>query len=88
MPKNTLYPSRDGRCPMKPRCPRRIGLSELLAEPIAPYRLQVALIENRRVAGRVRQEHVADLGSVAGYLLPEFWTSLDPAIKADNWDSW
>src|SRR5262249_26266716 len=34
---------------------------------------------------------VADLGSLDGYLLPEFWEGFDPAhvaaIKADNWDS-
>jgi hypothetical protein len=39
----------------------------------------------------VRQEHVADLGSVAGWLLPEFWAGLDPDIaaktKINDWDT-
>jgi hypothetical protein len=33
-------------------------------------------IENHRERGRVRQEHIADLGSVEGYLLPEFWKDI------------
>jgi hypothetical protein len=83
------YLSRTGGCPKKPRCRWRIGLLQL-ADPLVPYRLHVSLAENRREAGRVRQEHVADLGAVDGYLLPEFWNGLDLAlvakIKADNWD--
>jgi hypothetical protein len=79
-------------CPVKPRCRWRIGLDAKAGLDLAltPYRLHVWLAENRREAGRVRQEHVADLGAVAVYLLPEFWDGLDPAlvarIKADNWD--
>jgi hypothetical protein len=80
---------RNFHCPKKPRCRWRIGLLRL-ADPLVPYRLHVSLAENRREAGRVRQEHVADLGTVDGYLLPEFWNGLDPTlvaqIKADNWD--
>jgi hypothetical protein len=83
------YPSRDGRCPKKPRCRWRIGLLEL-ADPLVPYRLHVSLAENHREAGRVRQQHVADLGSVDGWRLAEFWEGLDPTlvarIKQDNWD--
>ena len=79
-------------CPVKPRCRWRIGLDPKAGLDLAlsPYRLHVSLAENRREAGRVRQEHVADLGTADGYLLPEFWDGLDPAlvarIKADNWD--
>jgi hypothetical protein len=48
-----------------------------------PYRLLVSLIENRRVDGKVRQEHIADLGSIDGHALPSifdrlaFWHELD-----------
>jgi hypothetical protein len=44
------------------------------------YRLQVSLVETRRVEGRVRQEHVAQFGSVE--MLPSveariaFWRRL------------
>ena len=31
---------------------------------LKPYRLEVSLVENRRNHGKVRQEHVANLGSI------------------------
>jgi hypothetical protein len=75
---------RDKHCPIKPRCRWRIGA-------LIPYRLQVSLIENRREAGLVRQEHVATLGAVDAWLLPEFWASIDPvnaaSMKVDSWDA-
>jgi hypothetical protein len=77
------------QCPFKPRCRWRIGLG-VVDDALVPYRLQVSLIENRREGGWVRQEHIADFGTVDGYLLPEFWEGLDPAtaakLKADDWD--
>jgi hypothetical protein len=81
------YPSRDGRCPMKPRCRWRVGRSEVPGS-LVPYRLHLSLIENHRDAGQVRQEHVADLGSVEGHYLPEFWEGLEPGIvlKDSTWD--
>ncbi len=76
------------KCPIKPRCRWHIGADEGL--DLAPYRLQVSIVENRRVDGKVRQEHVADLGSVDGYMLPEFWVGIDPSIivkiRSANWD--
>ena len=52
---------------------------------------QIELVENRRIDGRVRQEHVADLGSVPGWLLPEFRAGLDPETvaktKTEDWDT-
>jgi hypothetical protein len=60
-------------CPMKPRC------RWLIAGKLVPYRLLVALIENRRVDGKVKQEQVADLGSIDGYLLPGFYPDGAPA---------
>jgi hypothetical protein len=80
-------------CPFKPRCRWRIGLDREagLHVALAPYRLQVQLIENRREGGRVRQEHVATLGAINAWFVPEFWHGIDPAvvakIKADNWDA-
>jgi hypothetical protein len=62
---------------MKPRC------RWLIDGKLTPYRLLVALIENRRIGGKVRQEHVADLGSIDGYLLPGFYPAGAPAV--DKW---
>jgi hypothetical protein len=81
------------QCPIKPRCRWRIGLEivdDAMALALVPYRLQVSLIENHRRDGRVRQEHIADLGTIPGHLLPEFWAGIDPALaaklKRDDWD--
>jgi hypothetical protein len=43
-------------CPMKPICP--------LAHP--SVRLEVSLVETHRIDGRVRQQHIASLGSING----------------------
>jgi hypothetical protein len=59
-------------CPMKPRC------RWLIAGKLVPYRLLVALIENRRVNGKVKQEQIADLGSIDGYMLPGFYPDGPP----------
>jgi hypothetical protein len=82
---------RAGQCPVKPRCRWRIGLGTVeLAFP-QPYRLQVQLVENRRDGGQVRQEYVATLGSIDGWLVPDFWAGLDPdivaKIKSEDWDT-
>ena len=81
---------RAGQCPLKPRCRWRIGLGTVDLDLPWPYRLKVWLAENHLEGGRVRQEHVANLGSIEGWLLPEFWEGIDPAlvaaVKADNWD--
>jgi hypothetical protein len=46
----------------------------------SPYRLHLSIVENRRVDGRVRHEHIASLGSVAVPLTVEgriaFWMRL------------
>jgi hypothetical protein len=77
---------RAGQCPVKPRCRWRIGLGAVdtaIAIHIpAPYRLQVQLVENRRVEGKVRQELTSISCSVDGHLLPEFWRGVDPAFAA------
>ena len=33
-------------------------------DALKPYCLEVSLVENRRIDGKVRQEHVANLGSI------------------------
>jgi len=43
-------------CPLKPLCP--------LAQPRT--RLEVSIIETHREGGKVKQEHIASLGSVVG----------------------
>ena len=49
-----------GHCHLKPRCRWRIGREEELA----PYRLKVVLVDNKRVNGKVKQETIAVLGSI------------------------
>ena len=75
-------------CPVKPRCRWRIGVDHDLR--LVPYRLNVALAENRRADGKVRQEHIAQLGSIEAAWLPEFWEGIDPAlaakIKGEDWE--
>jgi hypothetical protein len=48
----------------------------------------VSLIENRRVDGRTRQEHIADLGAIDGHWLPAFFNGVAPehanAARIDN----
>ena len=67
---------------MRPRCRWRIGLGNELEPGLVPYRLLVSLIENRRVNGKVHQEHIADLGAIDGHLLASFYNGIDPAIAA------
>ncbi len=75
-------------CPVKPRCRWRIGVDHDLR--LVPYRLNVALAENKRADGKVRQEHIAQLGSIEAAWLPEFWEGIDPAlavkIKGKDWE--
>ncbi len=77
---------RNYSCPMKPRCRWRIGRDEQLA----PYRLKVILVENKRVNGKVKQETIALLGSIEATWLPEFWEGIDQAatakLKAEDWE--
>ena len=73
---------------MKPRCRWRIGVDHDLR--LVPYRLNVALAENKRAEGKVRQEHISQLGSIEAAWLPEFWEGIDPAlaanIKGEDWE--
>ena len=75
-------------CPVKPRCRWRIGVEHGLK--LVPYRLNVALAENKRAEGKVRQEHIAQIGSIDASWLPEFWEGIDPAlaakIKGESWE--
>ena len=47
---------------------------------LQPYRLVVSLIENRRVDGKVRQEHIANVAAIDGHLLSGFYAGVDPAV--------
>ena len=77
-----------GHCHLKPRCRWRIGREEQLA----PYRLKVVLVENKRVNGKVKQETIAVLGSIEAVWLPEFWEGISKEkaakLKADKWELW
>ena len=57
---------------------------------LEPYRLNVGLAENTRQDGRVKQEHVALLGSIDGHLLPEFFADIAPefveGMKSPDWE--
>jgi hypothetical protein len=60
-------------CPMKPLCP--------LVEP--RHRLEVSIVETRREGGKVRQRHIASLGSIAGDSLAErecFWRECEARL--------
>ena len=76
---------RDYHCPIKPRCRWRIGVEHGIE--LAPYRLNVAVVENRRIDGKVRQSCLVQLGSFEGAWLPDFYADVDPdladQIKAD-----
>jgi len=73
-------------CRMKPRCRWRIGKSERLA----PHKLKVYVIENKRLDGKVRQETIAFLGSIDATWLPSFWADISPTvlsnIRAPDWE--
>jgi hypothetical protein len=61
----------------------RIGVDQ--GAELQPYRLLVSVIENRRVEGKVRQEHIADLGatiSFTGFMLASIRRSLMPSWLA------
>jgi hypothetical protein len=68
-------------CHMRPRCRWAVGGRQEIDR--GPYKLLVSLVENHRVDGKVRQEHVADLGSVDGHLMPAFFDGVDPALVAE-----
>jgi hypothetical protein len=57
---------------------------------LAPYRLKVVLVENKRVNGKVKQETIAVLGSIEATWLPEFWEGIDKEkaakLKTDRWE--
>ena len=66
----------DWHCRAKPRCRWRIGVDEGLC--LTPYTLHVSLVECRRIGGKVKQEHIASLGSIEGHLLLSFWAGIEP----------
>src|SRR5512132_1014409 len=47
-------------------------------------------VENHRVDGKVKQEHIATLGAINAWLIPEFWASLEEAtittLRTDEWE--
>jgi hypothetical protein len=71
-------------CPMRPRCRWRIDVGD--GPTVVPYRLLVSMIENVRVDGKVRQQHIADLGAIDRHALPSlasrlaFWHELDARL--------
>lgn len=65
-------------CPLRPRCRWRIGLDE--GVNLVPYRLLASLVANRRIDGKIRQEHIADLGAIDGYYLPCFFRGIEARI--------
>ncbi len=75
-----------GHCREKPRCRWQIGREEELA----PYRLKVILVENKRVNGKVKQETIAVLGSIEATWLPEFWEGIGKKkatkLKTEKWE--
>ena len=72
----------------RPRSRWRIGIDEGIE--LVPYRLHITLAENRRVSGKVKQEHVADLGSIDGVFIPSFWEGLTPhlldKVRGKDWE--
>lgn len=67
-------------CHRKPRCRWLIGLDE--GVDLVPYRLNVSLVENSRATGKVKQEHIASLGSIEGAWLWEFYADAGPHVAA------
>jgi hypothetical protein len=65
-------------CPQRPRCRWRIGIEQGAA--LVPYRLCVSVVESHRVNGKVRQEHIADLGAIDGHWLSSFFAGVEPPI--------
>jgi hypothetical protein len=57
---------------MRPRCRWVIDKTRRME----PYRLKVALVENTRVDGKVKQELVATLGSIDATWLDSFWAAV------------
>jgi hypothetical protein len=64
-------------CPLRPRCRWRIN------DDLVPYRLLVSVIENHRSDGKVKQQHVADLGAIDGHMLSSFYA--EPHDTASSW---
>jgi hypothetical protein len=56
----------------------------------SPYRLQVSIVETRRVGGKVRHEHIASLGSIETPLSVANWVAFwqrvhERLAKLSNW---
>jgi hypothetical protein len=73
-----MVPARLAWVDGKRRSRWRIGVDQ--GAKLQPYRLLVSVIENRRVEGKVRQEHIADLGAIDGHLVSGFYAGVDPAV--------
>jgi hypothetical protein len=55
---------------------------------LEPYRIKVMLVENSRVAGKVRQEIITVLGSIDASYLESFWQRApDPALRHQHWEA-
>ena len=72
----------------RPRARWRIGYDEGLK--LIPHRLHVTIADNRRIDGKVKQEHVADLGSIDSVFLPSFWEGIDETqlakVRTPEWE--
>ena len=80
--------SRDGlyqHCRMKPRC--RWAIIAPDGTQLNPYRIKVAIVENTRANGKVRQCVVAHLGAIDATWLESFWAPApDPALRHRFWE--
>jgi hypothetical protein len=54
---------------------------------LEPYRIKVALVENARIDGKVKQEVIVTLGAIDATWLESFWaTAPQPELRVENWD--
>ncbi|MFZ0837370.1 MAG: hypothetical protein WAM77_07945 [Xanthobacteraceae bacterium] len=70
---------------MKPRCRWAIVAPD--GTQLHPYRLKLAIVENTRVGGKVKQRVVTTLGTFDATWLESFWAAApDPAIRTKFWE--
>jgi hypothetical protein len=72
-------------CHMKPRCRWAIVAPD--GTQLHPYRLKIAIVENHRVGGKVKQNVIATLGTFDATWLESFWAAApDPALRHQFWE--
>jgi hypothetical protein len=59
---------------------------------LTPHTVEVSIVDNHRTGGKVKQEHIATLGSIDAHMLPSFWAGLDQAtcaeLRDEKWELW